>query len=314
MTTLRESDIRQALKKLAPPPQAAHIRTPREVEAEVIAAFHDDSFGTQGYPIQFEGFEHCLRFRKGEVTVWTGENYTGKSEALNQFLLSQTGVEKSFIMSPEMPVYRTMQYMCQQIFKSERPSKDQIKNFLELVSDKIYLLDQQSTFNPEDVLKLIQYVHAEFGVFHIVIDSLMKCGINENDDHAKVKWFVDQLCVIAKNLGIHIHLVAHAKKPDRGGRPSRYNIKGSGSTPDLVDNVVIMWRNQDKERELDEGGYDDQRYAELMDMPDARMIIDKQRHGNSWSGSIALWHDAVSRSFMTTRSGYINKKPTNTNQ
>ncbi len=308
---LKDGDIRQALQKLAPPPQAAYVKTPAEVEAEVIAAFHDESFGMQGYPIHFDTFDHTVRFRKGEVTIWTGENHTGKSEILNQFILSQTGVEKSFIMSPEMPVYRTMQYMTQQITRSEKPTVAQIKNFLAMVTGKVYLLDQQSTFNPEDVIKLIQYVHSEFGVFHIVIDSLMKCGINENDDHAKVKWFVDQLCVTAKTLNIHVHLVAHAKKPERGGRPSRYNIKGTGSTPDLVDNVIIMWRNEDKERELDEGGFDDARYADLMAMPDARMIVDKQRHGSSWKGSIALWHDAPSRSFMTTRSGYINQKPTN---
>ena len=310
---LQDSDIRQALEKLAPPPQAAYVKTPAEVEADVISAFHDESFGMQGYPIHFDGFEKTIRFRKGEVTIWTGENHTGKSEILNQFILSQTGVEKSFIMSPEMPVYRTMQYMTQQVTRSERPTVAQIKNFLAMVTGRIYLLDQQSTFNPEDVLKLIQYVHTEFGLFHIVIDSLMKCGINENDDHAKVKWFVDQLCVIAKTLSIHIHLVAHAKKPLQGARPSRYNIKGTGSTPDLVDNVVIMWRNEEKERLLDEGGLKDEKYIDLMEQPDARMIIDKQRHGSSWKGSIALWHDAPSRSFMTTRSGYINNKPTNTN-
>lgn len=314
MSVLNENDIRQALERLAPPPQAAYVKTPAEVEADVIAAFHDDSFGMQGYPIQFKGFENSIRFRKGEVTIWTGENHTGKSEILNQFILYQTAFEKAFIMSPEMPVYRTMQYMTQQITRSEKPTVEQIKNFLRIVTGKIYLLDQQSTFNPEDVLKLIQYVHAEYGVFHIVIDSLMKCGINENDDHAKVKWFVDQLCVLAKSLELHIHLVAHAKKPERGGRPSRYNIKGTGSTPDLVDNVIIMWRNEDKERELDEGGLSDERFTELMAMPDARMIVDKQRHGSSWKGSIALWHDAPSRSFISDRVDFVNSKRNGANQ
>lgn len=297
---LNDRDIRQALEKLAPPPQAAYVKSPLQVEDEVIAAFHDQSFGKQGYPIHYDAYADLVRFRKGEVTIWTGENFTGKSEVLNQFILSQTSVEKSFVMSPEMPLYRTMQYMSQQATGSGKPTVDQIKNFLRMVDGKIFLLDQQNTFEAEDVLKLIHYVRSEFGVFHIVIDSLMKCGINENDDHAKVKWFVDQLCVTAKNLEVHIHLVAHAKKPSNADRPNRYSIKGSGAISDLVDNVIIMWRNNNKEIELDEG-CDNQRFTELMDQPDGRMIVDKQRHGSSWTGSINLWHDTPSRSFLDSR-------------
>ncbi len=130
----------------------------------------------------------------------------------------------------------------------------------------------------------------------------MKCGINENDDHAKIKWFVDQLCVLAKNLNVHIHLVAHSKKPsNQGGRPSRYDIKGTGAISDLADNVIIMWRNKEKERKLDEGIINHADELEVQNEPDARMIIDKQRHGNSWTGSINLYHDSFSRSFMESK-------------
>lgn len=297
---LREQDIRELMGKLSPPKEAAFVKNPNDVADEVVAAFHDESFDRQGYPIHFKTAEQCIRFRKGEVTIWTGENHTGKSEILNQFILSQTGVEKSFIMSPEMPLYRTMQYMTNQATGSAKPSEEQIRKFLDYVSERIFLLDQQSTFNPEDVINLIRYVHQAHGCFHFVIDSLMKCGINENDDHGKIKWFVDQLCVTAKNLNIHIHLVAHAKKPANADRPTRYSIKGSGAISDLVDNVIIMWRNESKERQLDEG-VSDSDCVDLMAQPDARLIVDKQRHGSSWKGSLALWHDSASRSFLETR-------------
>jgi twinkle protein len=294
---LNEQDIRQVLAKMKPPKEAAYIKSPKDVRDEVVAAFHDTSFGMQGYPIHFANNEHAIRFRHSEVTIWTGENHTGKSEILNQFILSQTAAEKSFIMSPEMPLYRTTQYMCQQACAVEKPRIDQIDKFLDYIHERIYLLDQESTFLPQDVLDLIRYVHSEYGVFHIVIDSLMKCGMNENDDHAKIKWFVDQLCVLAKNLKIHIHLVAHSKKPQgHGGRPSRYDIKGTGAISDLVDNVIIMWRNEEKEKKIDEG-VSHANELELDQQPDARMIIEKQRHGTSWKGAVNLWHDSASRSF-----------------
>lgn len=301
---LNEQDIRQALQQLEPPTQAAFVKSPKSVRDQVVAAFHDHSFGAQGYPIHFSDSENCLRFRGSEVTIWTGQNHTGKSEILNQFLLSQVRAEKSFIMSPEMPLYRTVQYMTQQATGVAKPQPEKIDKFLNRIDGRIYLLDQENTFKPQEVVDLIRYVHQTYGCFHYVIDSLMKCGLNENDDHAKVKWFVDQLCVTAKNLDVHIHLVAHSKKPTNADRPTRYDIKGSGAISDLVDSVVIMWRNEAKERKLDEGCCES-KYVELMAEPDARMIVDKQRHGNSWTGSIPLWHCQESRSFKQKRSEII---------
>ena len=297
---LNDNDIREVLAKMKPPKQAAQIKSPKDVRQMVVDAFHDDSFEKQGYPIHLINSQHAIRFRHSEVTIWCGENSTGKSEMLNQFILSQTDVEKSFVMSPEMPLYRTVQYMAQQATGVSKPSIVQIDKFLESVNDKIFLLDQQSTFTPQDILSLIRYVHEEHGCFHFVIDSLMKCGVDEMES-AKIKWFVDQLCVIAKNLKIHIHLVAHSKKPQvNGGRPSRYDIKGSGAISDLVDNVVLMWRNREKHAQLDEGCSHAEE-LELLQECDAKAMIDKQRHGSGWTGSINLWHCSESRSFRDTK-------------
>jgi len=295
---LDERDIRDALTKMKPPSEAALIKTPSQVRDDVVALVHDDSFGMQGYPIHFQGFEPKLRFRPSEVSIWCGQNHTGKSEVLNQFILSQSGECKSFIMSPEMPLHVTVKNMCQQICKSDKPPIQTIDKFINMIEGKIYLLDQDGMFNPDDVIALIRYVHAEYGCFHFVIDSLMKCGINENEDHGRIKNFVDQLCITAKYLKCHIHLVAHSKKPNGiGERPSRYDIKGSGAISDLVDNVLIMWRNNEKEKRLDEGVRDHAKEMELEAEPDARLIVDKQRHGSSWRGSINLKHCQQSRSF-----------------
>lgn len=295
---LQESDLRQALEKMQPPSEAALIKSPSQVRDEVIALVHDESYGMQGYPIHFENFASKLRFRPSELTIWTGQNHTGKSEILNQFILSQTAECKSFIMSPEMPLPVTIKNMCQQIAATDKPSKEVINKFIDMIEGKIYLLDQDGVFQPEEVIKLIRYVHSEFGCFHFVVDSLMKCGMNENEDHGRVKNFVDQLCITAKYLKCHIHLVAHSKKPSsKDGRPSRYDIKGSGSISDLADNIIIMWRNNEKERLLDEGIKDHAEEMEIEQQPDAKMIVDKQRHGCSWVGSIKLKHSAQSRSF-----------------
>ncbi len=305
MSILQEQDIRQALGKMAPPPESAMIKTPMQVCDQVVSAFHNPSFGMQGYPVHFDQFADRLRFRAGEVTIWGGQNHTGKSEMLNQFLLSQTGQTKAFIMSPEMPVYRTLQYMTQQITRVEKPSEEKIRNFMKMIEGKIYLLDQSSTFKASDIEKLVRFAHSEYGCFHFAIDSLMKCGMDENKEHAQIRDFVDNLCQISKSIGVHTHLVAHCNKPKDNQRPNRYDIKGTGAIPDLVDNVILMWRNEEKERVLDEGGKPAHELMEWEAKPDGRMIVDKQRHGTSWKGSINLWHCAKSRSFDDKPSQYV---------
>jgi len=295
-----QQDIIDTVKAMPAPKEAAYVRRPSEVLDAVINAFHDPSFQRAGYPLPYSDFDNLFRFRDGEVTVWSGENHTGKSEALNQYVLFHSQRIKTFVMSPEMPVYRTLQYMACQATAQGKPSKMAITHFIQEIEHKIYLLDQSSTFNPQMVINLIRYVVQEFGVKQIVIDSLMKCGINENDDHGKIKWFVDQLCVLAKALEIHIHIVAHAMKPKDRARPTRYSIKGSGAISDLVDNVIIMWRNEEKEHELQEG-VNDIRMQELGNEPDGRMIIDKQRHGTGWRGMINLWHWSEQRVFLPNR-------------
>jgi twinkle protein len=126
-------------------------------------------------------------------------------------------------------------------------------------------------------------------VTQFVIDSLMKCGINE-DDYNGQKRFIDQLCAAAKDTGCHIHLIAHSRKgQDELTAPNKMDVKGSGSITDQVDNVITVWRNKRKEQAIAAS----KTTPEILDMPDALLIVDKQRHGE-WEGKIGLYFDKPS--------------------
>ncbi len=138
---------------------------------------------------------------------------------------------------------------------------------------------------------MARYCAKEKNITHFFIDSLMK-SVSGEDDYNGQKMFVDQLTSIARDNGIHIHVVHHIRKPaDESHKPSKYDYKGSGSITDQVDNVISVWRNKANERKREAGGIVDEKD------PDALLICDKQRNGE-WEGSIGLWFDANSQQYL----------------
>lgn len=137
----------------------------------------------------------------------------------------------------------------------------------------------------------IRYCADQIKVQHFVIDSLMKCGLSE-DDYNGQKAFIDALTVIARDSGIHVHLVAHSRKSQNElAPPNKMDVKGTGSITDQVDNVVTVWRNKSKERAIEDGKHDQDK------TPDELLICDKQRNGE-WEGKIALWFHRESQQFI----------------
>ena len=117
----------------------------------------------------------------------------------------------------------------------------------------------------------------------------MKC-VRGEDDYNGQKEFVNALCAVAQDTGIHIHLVHHTAKPKMGDSiPGRYDAKGSGSISDQVDNVCGIWRNREEKKQAD--------------APDCVLNFDKQRNGE-WDGKIALWFDPTSFQYRGLQHGF----------
>lgn len=252
---------------------------------EVIDYFHGEKRNA-GALLPWSKTHNNLRFRPSEVTLWAGLNGHGKSLALGQFCISmiEAQAQQVCIASMEMKPMVTLARMCRQFCKDNRPDVDLIRLFHSATGSHLWLYDQQGTVHAEKMLAVMRYCAQEKGIQHFVLDSLMKCGIAE-DDYTGQKLFVDAICTIARDTGMHIHLVAHSKKQrDEMNPPGKMDVKGSGAITDQVDNVLTMWRNKPKETGLQEGNHD------RANEPDALLICDKQRNGE-WEGKIALWFD-----------------------
>lgn len=247
-----------------------------------------------------------IQFRPGEITVWGGESAAGKSLVTGQVALSLCAQdEKVGLASFEMKPTKTLermgrqwtgfnlndpQILCDPTERRELMGK--YEEFRDWTDNKLWMYDQQGTVAWKKIIGVVRYCAKELGITQFFVDNLMKCVAGE-DDYNGQKAFVGELCAIAADENIHIHLVHHVKKPDaNNSKPSKYDFKGSGAITDQVDNVIAVWRNKTKERARQQGK------IFLETDPDAMLIVDKQRNGSGWEGHIGLWYDKNSTQFL----------------
>jgi twinkle protein len=253
-----------------------------------------------------ESFE----FRLGEVTVWAGQNGHGKTDVTTQVALSLVGQgERVCIASFEMKPVTTIGRMVRMFSMTNQWSPEfqseagidildaLYDEFGEWTDGRMWLYDQTGMVQSDAVLGMIKYCAKELGITHIFIDSLMKCVKGEDDYNAQ-KDFVEQLCVVAKEFDIHIHLAHHLKKPPKeSDMPDKHDVKGSGSITDQPDNLMLVWRNKPKE----DAGRSQGANSNKRNEPDCYLLCRKQRNyeGNAdGEPIISLWRHRDAGQFI----------------
>ena len=234
-----------------------------------------------------------FRFRPCEITIWSGYKGHGKSILLSQVLLRMLkDGKKIFICSPEFHPVELLYRNLVQLVGSIDPSEEEAHVALDWLTDKLWLYDVQASLKPRDVPALCRWVAENIKPDHIVIDSLMKCGIAP-DDYSSQKILVDKLQTVAHQNPLHIHLVAHAKKGQNDDNPPRlHDIKGASEIGDLAENVLTVWRNKNKEKERSYG----EASKHAME-PDAVLTVEAQRNAGGWIGQIILNYNRDSMTF-----------------
>jgi twinkle protein len=178
------------------------------------------------------------------------------------------------------------------------PSPNYIRHIHESLAGKLWLFDVVGTAKTERILEVFTYAYRRYGVRQFVIDSLMKCGIAE-DDYRGQKAFVEALCDFKNTYDVHIHLVAHCRKGESEYQPAgKLDVKGTGAIVDLADNAFNVWRNKAKEEAMAKPNPD----PGTTNKPDAILHCHKQRNGE-WEGKLPLWFDRPSMQFISSPSG-----------
>lgn len=268
-----------------PPRHAQFLRTPGAFVEQITAHLNDD--GMSGVALPWPKTAGLFRIRPHEMTAWAGSNGSGKSTTLSEIMLafSHAG-QRVVILSLEMPAYKVAAKMAQQAHANRLPSRERVVKWADSLEESLSLLDVTGDMEPADCIRLVNYCAHELRTQHILIDNLTKIVSADNEHAEAQRRFVAQLHRIAIDTGMHVHLVAHTRKPsgDEETPPGRYEVAGSRTLVDQPDNVVTVWRNRPKELKQAEGE------TGLADQPDLILNVAKQRHGD-FSGHIKLWMD-----------------------
>ena len=238
---------------------------------------------------------NVIEFRPGEVSVWAGYNGHRKSMLTGQVALDLVDQDQRVLaVSLEMPPRKTLARMARQACADDWPGQQMRQRFMRWTNGRLWLFDHIGRLTPKKCLAVCRYFADELQGHHVFIDSFMKvCESEERMDEQKE--LMGDLCDLAKETELHLHLIAHCRKPASGDEskpPTKYDIKGSGAISDQAHNVLLVWENKVKRAEKDKAEPD----PKILERADGMVVIDKQRNGTV-EGKFGLYFDDRSLRF-----------------
>lgn len=277
------------------------LKKPNGYLHEVVECFYPSGGKLPGFDLPWKKIPH--RLLNGELSIWTGINGHGKSILLGQILTHAIPQNhKAVIASFEMPPRKTLARIVRQMTGKEMPNREEIIDAVQFINPAIWIFDLVGTAKKQRLMDVFFYAHKRYGITQFVIDSLMKCGICD-DDYNGQKAFVEELCDFCKTTKAHVHLVAHARKgSSEMDPPNKMDIKGTGSLTDLADNVFCVHRNKRKEQDMGEllAGNGGAKGREDLDKEyDTFLLWHKSReYGGEAEGSYGLYFNRAGQSFF----------------
>lgn len=278
------------------------LRQAYDYAAEVRDEFANAYGNEPGFDLPWQKASGLIRCRFSEVILLAGQNGHGKSEAAGQITLDaiRQGA-KACVASMELKPRKWLKRMTRQAAGARVPSEPYQAEIMSWYRDRLWVFDVVGTTKIDRVLEVFAYARKRYGINLFVIDNLAKCGVAEDNYNAQ-KDFVDRLTDFAKQHDVVVILVAHMRKRENEyGAANKMDVKGSGALTDMVDTVVIWWRNKAKEKVLnDHSTVAKEIDPQELEKPDAGMFCEKQRNGEH-EPRIGLWFDADSHQYVERR-------------
>ncbi len=248
----------------------------------------------------FDPIGERLRFFPGGFTIWSGYPGAGKTTLLRQLachLLKPTDPNdvysggSVFVCSMEEEPQDVLIRHAQVAVGQEDISENALQLCMDVWDKRIKLWNYRPVEADAEYLKILAAIRvlAKEGVRHVIIDSLMCLDVPSNDFEAQ-RLFAGALARTCVSAGVHVHLVAHPRKPQQGNqRLDLSEVAGSADLGRKADNVLFVKRDFDTEA--------DSRRGNCTRM---KIQVAKQRYGTGYLGEMDGWFHRIFRQYVTS--------------
>lgn len=231
-----------------------NLCAPADFQDQYFDAFFNRKQDTYGWELPFE---FPLRLRPSEMTLFTGDNGSGKSSMLGLIAIvvgrQLAKGEKIVIASLEVPPEITLWIMARQLLgvgKLELTEGNikRIADALGWLNDRVLLYNFLGITDWRELLNTFKYAHEQHNGKMFIVDSVMRIGIAD-DDYALQGVVAEQFASFSIKTGAHTVLVVHENKGE--GR-AKDKVRGSKQWTDNAHNVCGMKRNEAKAEKIEE--------------------------------------------------------------
>lgn len=246
-------------------------------------------------------------FFPGELSVWTGKRGEGKSTLIDQLLLE--AIDQGAPVCAYSGELQDWKFKYWALLQAAGPRyiidiKDKttgrkmpgVSDAVQRRIDRwwsrrflIYDIGTNTSHSAEDILRTFDYAHRCYGAKVFLVDNLMTAkfrGRVKDDYYLAQSEFVGRLASFARGANVHVHLIAHPRKSDKGiSDPD--DVGGSGDITNFADNVFSVSR---RIRETDAAG-------KPVGPPGAELIVFKNRFLGAGKRGYKLDFDERSKRF-----------------
>ena len=195
-------------------------------------------------------------FITGEVSLWTGENLSGKSVFVNQLVVESIQQGKAaYIFSGELVNAKLKAWIDVNIAGEKYIDyagsirEDVLEKIRAWYTGKMFFYDDFASRDAGSILDTFANAAKRYGCKLFVIDNLMSIAFPPNRDgyYRQQSDFVANVVAFAHRYDVHVHIVAHPRKTD--GKITKMDVSGSGDLTNRADNVFLVNRvDEDKSK------------------------------------------------------------------
>ena len=232
------------------------VVTSESMKEEARAYLNGDTV-LGGDPFFLDGFEFACR--KHETTVVCGTSFHGKSQFVqNQIAyLAATG-RKSMLASFEQEPAITMGQILKAMTAWENIAKSgEYDPAWAYLNSMVAIYKSRKRITSKHIVQTFKQAYLNDGTDTFVLDNLLALQADRSDNTAMAN-ACDDLRLFVAEYPVTLFLAVHPRKPPNDTKsnpdkpPTQADIRGAAEVGDMCHNLMIVWRDMKKKRQLEE--------------------------------------------------------------